>query len=108
MMFQTKDSDGNAVFDFEVVHAAGHLGVEMWYPERDDKGMGQSEIHIGLMDIRAADSILVRYDYNRDGWMILQASVFEWDIDDEKCDPGWKEAAFIPAWQFESQEAGDD
>ena len=53
---------------------------------------------IQLMDVRAADSIRVSYDFERDGWRIDQASIFEWDSSDEVCDPGWREVAFIKAW----------
>jgi hypothetical protein len=55
-------------------------------------------IEVALTDVRAADSIRVTYDFERDGWSILQASVFEWDCTDEVMDADWQEVAFVQAW----------
>lgn len=78
--------------------------VDLWYPrledtERDDDQ--PQEVEIALMDVRAADDIRIKYDFERDGWVILQASRFVWSGDDEVCDPDWQEVAFIKAWQRE-------
>ena len=48
-----------------------------------------------LIDARAADDVLVKFDVERGGWSILQASCFEWDGDDVDCDSDWQEVAFI-------------
>ena len=53
---------------------------------------------MSLTDVRAADDIRISYDYDRDGWVIEQASIFEWDGDDEECDEDWQEVAFVKAW----------
>lgn len=60
---------------------------------------------IGLSCVRAADSIRVSYDFERvsydferDGLKIEQASIFEWEIEDDVCDPDWQEVAFIQVW----------
>lgn len=71
------------------------LGVDIWYPRIEDT---PSKVQIGLIDVRAADDIRVEYDFERDGWKISQASTFEWDMDDEVCDPDWQEVAFVEAW----------
>lgn len=71
------------------------ISVALCYPNLD-KNLNAVEIE--LVDVRAADSILVSYDKERDGWVIKQASTFEWDPDDEECDPDWQEVAFIQAW----------
>ena len=78
------------------------FNVEFNYP-----GVGDNfkKIQVGLCHVRAADSILIEYDFERDGYSIKQAQVFSWDADDDKCDPKWKEAAFIPAWQFAKEES---
>lgn len=69
--------------------------IELWYPRLE----GQCKtVEVGLMDVRAADSLRITYDFERDGWAILQASVFEWETDDKVCDEGWQEVAFIQAW----------
>lgn len=70
--------------------------IDLWYPRADPNNA--QAVEIGLMDVRAADSIRVSYDFDRDGWVIQQASVFEWDADDDVRDPCWKEVAFIQAW----------
>lgn len=54
-------------------------------------------VEIGLTDVRAADSVRVLYDFERDGWVIQQASRFSW-APDEKPDRDWQEVAFIQAW----------
>jgi hypothetical protein len=69
--------------------------VEIEYPRNE----GNIDcIELGLLDVRAADSVRISYDFERDGWIIYQASVFEWDIDDEICDADWQEVAFVRAW----------
>ena len=72
------------------------LLIDLWYPLSDDFEVKQ--IQIGLMDIRAADDIRVSYDFDRNGWVIQQASVFEWEPDDTEADQGWTEVAFVKAW----------
>lgn len=75
----------------------------LWYPRNDgerDQEQPQ-EIEIELVDVRAADSILVSYDFDRDGYVIKQASRFCWNSEDLVCDADWQEVAFIKAWQRE-------
>ena len=78
------------------------LKVDFWYP-----GCGDNVTHIevGLVDVRAADSIRIHYDFDRDGYSIEQASIFEWEEDDEVCDPDWKEVSFVPAWERKREES---
>jgi hypothetical protein len=59
-----------------------------------------NEILVELCDVRAADGLRITYDFDRDGWVIQQAQVVEWDDMDEACDydPKWKEVAFLKAW----------
>ena len=59
------------------------------------------KVEVNLSDVRSADSIRISYDFDRDGWKIEQASIFEWDGDDEVCDPDWQEVAFVQAWARE-------
>ena len=73
--------------------------VDLEYPRVNDI----KYIRIGLMDVRAADDIRIEYDFERDGWLIKQATVFEWDVNDERCDPKWKEVAFVQAWASEKE-----
>jgi len=75
------------------------LEIDLWYPDNPDTRV--RKFVIGLMDVRAADSIRISYDKGRDGWSIEQASAFEWNVDDEVCDPDWQEVAFVQAWERE-------
>ena len=68
--------------------------VELTYPRTEGN---KKYIEISLLDTRAVDDIRIHFDFDRDGWVISQASVFEWDIADEECNPDWQEVAFIQA-----------
>ena len=72
--------------------------VGLWYPRLEDN---VNEVEVDLVCVRAADSIKIRYDFERDGWSVLQASRFKWDANDAVCDPDWQEVAFIQAWARE-------
>lgn len=74
------------------------LYIELEYPRNDDN---PNIIEIGLSDVRAADSIHVSYDFDRDGWAIKQASTFAFEADDEVRDEDWQEAAFVRSWARE-------
>jgi hypothetical protein len=54
-------------------------------------------IELGIQCVRAADTIRITYDFDRDGYSILQAS--NWDNADE--DKDWQEVAFVQAWARE-------
>ena len=75
------------------------LKVSLWYPRSSEV----NKIQVGLFDVRAADDIRIKYDYDRDGWVIKQASIFEWEPDDEECDSDWQEVAFIESWAREKE-----
>ena len=75
--------------------------VELMYPE---VGSNFKKIEVGLCDVRAADSIQIEYDFDRDGYSIKQASKFSWDADDKICDADWQEVAFIKAWGRKNEE----
>lgn len=70
------------------------LRIDMVYPRNNDN---VNEVEVGIECVRAADSILISYDFDRDGYSIKQASRFEW-FDGEDPDSDWQEVAFIPAW----------
>ena len=68
------------------------LYVELSYP----RVKGQpNEILVSLIDVRAAGDILIRYDFDRDGWSILRDSFPEKPWEDHVED--WQEAAFVKA-----------
>lgn len=76
--------------------------VYLMYPRVDDR---PNAIQVALMDVRAADDIRITYDFERDGWVVMQASIFEWDADDDECDADWQEVAFVKAWAREREAA---
>ena len=81
--------------DSKIKRFGDRIKAELWYPRVEGNAR---EILIDLIDVRAADPVLVRYDFTRDGWSILQASRFSWPADDPVCDPDWQEVAFVRAW----------
>lgn len=73
-----------------------HQTISWSYPEIYDKS-NLSILEISLCHTRASDNIRVKYESDRDGWIIEQASKHEW-AEDEDDDPDWQEVAFISAW----------
>lgn len=76
------------------------LTANLWYPRIEGN---VSEVEVALVDVRAADSLLIRYDFERDGYQILQASRFAFE-EHEDDGPDWQEVAFVPAWQRQRPE----
>ncbi len=74
------------------------FGVDLWYPKLPHQ---IKHIEVGLVDVRAADAIRISYDFTRDGYIIKQAAIFEWDENDNVRDADWQEVTFIPAWNRE-------
>lgn len=77
--------------------------VELAYPKISEI----KYVTVDLLDVRAADGIRISYDFERDGWIIEQASVFEWDASDRVCNPDWQEVAFVQAWGREVEQNGN-
>lgn len=75
-----------------------HTYIELMYPEIYDTE--KTTIEIAMCHVRAADSIRVSYDSERDGWIIEQGTRSSWSNEESegKLDRGWKEVAFIEAW----------
>jgi hypothetical protein len=84
------------------VDSEGTIYVSIEYPRNEDSKA--KRVNVGLMDVRAADDILIEYDFERDGYVIKQASKFVWDADDPVCDQDWQEVAFVQAWAREDKE----
>lgn len=82
---------------YAYIRPDGTLEVELWYPRNEGN---PSTVELGLTDVRAADSIRIAYDFDRDGWIVLQAS--GWALDQSKGDAmAWYEVAFVKAWARE-------
>lgn len=93
------------VTDVCLSHDGTTACLDLWYP----RVAGQPQfVELGLMDVRAADDLRISYDFERDGWKIEQAQVFSWEIDDELCDPKWREVAFVRAWASKIPEPLDN
>ena len=52
-------------------------------------------VYVNQESARATDGVRLWYDYNRDGWVIEQASTFQWADDDKVLDHDWREVAFV-------------
>ncbi len=76
------------------------------YPEIYDRAK-QSFIEIGLCHTRSADSIRIKYDSERDGWVIEQDAFIDHDQYSEPLED-WKEVAFIKAWGRELKQFGKE
>ena len=84
-------------------NAGATIHLDLWHPL--EPGC-PSEVEVGLVDeSRAADSIRLSYDFERDGWRILQASRFPGPVDATHGDD-WAEVAFVKAWGRRGADAG--
>lgn len=60
-----------------------HSNGVLWYPRSE----GNEElVRVSLYDVRAADDLLIGYDFERDGWVI------------SRDDSPEREVAFIESW----------
>lgn len=92
-----KEAMSKELPDYAIDKRGRDLHVDLWYPGTEGASAIDA-VHVGLMHVRAADDIRITYDFDRDGYSIKQASVFEWENDDDVCDPDWQEVAFVKAW----------
>lgn len=72
--------------------------LDLYYPRLKEN---PSEIVIALMDVRAAQDIHVKYDFDRDGWVISKDMSDDLNLDAEE---DMREVAFIPAWHTKEGE----
>lgn len=56
---------------------------QLWYPRNEGE---RDRITVDLYDVRAADPLVIGYDYDRDGWTIARATAPD------------EEVAFIRSW----------
>lgn len=73
--------------------------IELRYPPRGEPNGRVSTVQIELEDVRSAWPMRVRYDFERDGWVVLRPRFTAHpdlgcigDVDE------WTEAAFLEAW----------
>lgn len=88
------------------------FNVELVYPPRPDEAdvgpietqggpvyvevRNTASVIVGASLVRCVNDLKITFDFERNGWSISRATVFNWSIDDEECDPCWKEDCFIP------------
>ena len=51
--------------------------VDLWYPRTDDPNRTSdhpTSVRVGLMDVRAADDVVIDYDFDRDGYRIRMSA----------------------------------
>ena len=85
--------------NFHVNVYGNEVHVALTYPALG----GCQYVVVDQESVRASDGVRLHYDYERDGFVIEQASTFSWDGGDEVCDPDWQEVAFIRSWAREKQ-----
>lgn len=67
---------------------------EFVYPRQNP----MQRLAVGLEDVRAANSIEIHYDFERDGWVIESPTKFMWRDGEDTSDHRLEEVAFIPAY----------
>jgi len=74
------------------------VGIDINYPRHNRL----KYVHVGLCCVRAAEDILIGYDFDRDGWVIHQQKHTQ--LEGGCCETldGWHEVAFVQAWQLEA------
>jgi hypothetical protein len=93
---------GNSPNNLHIVRRGEEVGVTMTYPSVE--GERVRHVYVNQESVRGSDGIRMHYDYERDGFVIEQASRFAWPVGDPICDPDWKEVAFIQSWAREETE----
>jgi hypothetical protein len=75
-----------------------YVDIGFFYPP--NKGLTKEHVYINLLHVRAARGIVIRYDFDRDGWAI-EADIFVGDEPHEAIDG---EVAFITAWEEDNED----
>ena len=71
------------------------IKVDLEYPRNEDR---KDFVLLGLLDVRAANHLIISYDFDRDGW-VIGSNLYNPDIDPEIDQPDIpREVAFIPSW----------
>lgn len=85
-------------YPYEASDAVDALNVDIEYPRH----RRLKYVRVGLCDVRAADDILIGYDFDRDGYVIHQQRRRRVGGGSEPLDhEQWEEVAFIEAWALE-------
>ena len=79
------------------VDISGSKWIVWSYPEIYDREK-QNWLSIDLSHTRASDGIRIKYDSERDGWVIEQPKRLSWFADEEDQSCHWTEVAFVESW----------
>lgn len=96
--------------NFHITRHGDQIDIELTYPpytDEDNTDLQVRYVYVNQESVRASDGIRMFYDFQRDGWVIQQGSVWEWAAEDTEMDEDWQEVAFIQSWAREP-ENGDD
>lgn len=96
---------GDSPNNFHVDKRGPTLAVTLTYPNIAGPDACRY-VEVDQESVRASDGVRLSYDYERDGWIVEQASRFEWDADDAVMDPDWQEVAFIQSWARDTSRGG--
>lgn len=69
--------------------------VTISYPRQRPQ---QAYVRVDLEDVRAANTLIIHYDFERDGWVIESPTKMMWTKDEDTLDERLEEVAFIPAY----------
>lgn len=63
-----------------------------------------SHVRVELEDVRAANDLVIHFDFDRDGWVIESPTKMSWEIG-EDYDEQLEEVAFVSAWSERAEAA---
>lgn len=55
-------------------------------------------VRIDLDDVRAANTLIVHFDFDRDGWVLEAPTKMAWGPDEDSLDEHLEEVGFVPAY----------
>lgn len=90
-MTNNRAREDGAMIDYGDLTGKDPIRVELWYPRSDDR---PDTVTVELVDVRAADALIITFDHDRNGWRI---GMDKTDRDLDVLAPD-VEVAFIPAW----------
>lgn len=76
------------------------MNVDLSYPRNSNN---INELIVNLSDVRASDGIKIHYDFERDGWVIMQSYIIEKDMGSyiDAATETWEEVGFFQSWALE-------
>ena len=69
--------------------------VTISYPRQNPS---RAYVRVDLEDVRAANVLVIHFDFDRDGWVIECPTKFMWADGEDTLDERLEEVAFVPAY----------